>query len=183
VTTEKIRKQARKLGAAVRGLAGILSTLEGEHAEVDSLMDKILEADDADRREELYRVLRVRVLAHAKAEASEFYPVCSEYPETRSLVPDALREHEEIERMIARLDVLAIRSPIWVDAFAELRHSIMQHVREEEEVLLERCKTVISRERLRALDRNYRARRELLEQDLENQARPPVHPEPFPPGL
>lgn len=171
MATEILKRQIRKLGAAARGYVGILSTLEGEHAEVAALIDQVLDADDIDDRLELYCRLRIKLLAHAEAEESEFYPICREYAETHALVSDAVDDHQHIVRYLAELTLLDPLVPAWLETFLHLKQQIEQHVTREESVLLERCKEVISKERLRALDRNYKARRELIEQSIEDQSR------------
>ncbi len=183
MATEKIIKQAKKLGAVMRGHTGILGTLEGEHAEIANLMEKVIDTEDVERRTELFRTIRIKLLAHSQAEAAEFYPVCREYPETEGLIAEAFADHDQIERELFELQNLPVDSAAWLEGFVALRRDVQRHVAVEENELIERCKDVMARERLRALDRNFTARRELIEENLERESaeRPTTYTEPRPP--
>jgi hypothetical protein len=73
---------------------------------------------------------------------------------------------------------MPLDSAAWMETFVALQRDVQQHVDREENDLIERCKDVISRERLRAMDRNYNARRELPEESLERETPERTGPQP-----
>jgi hypothetical protein len=170
----KMAGMARKAGGALAGDAGVLNTLEGEHAEVAMLMRACLEEghDDHDPeslecRRELYRKIRVQLLAHAKAEAQELYGVLELRPATREHALHSELEHKELEHLLRRLDHMAESDIGWMPTFATLQMKVEAHVREEESVLFDEAKLILDKDELRQIDDRYRAARrryvELLE--------------------
>jgi hypothetical protein len=165
---------AKQAKAALAGDAGVLNTLEGEHAEVGMLMRALMDEghDDHDPealecRRALYSRIRVQLLAHAKAEAQELYGVLELRPSTREDSLHAELEHREIEHLIRRLDHMSESDIGWMPTFATLQMKVEAHVREEEEIFFDEAKLVLDNDELREIDDRYRAAKrryvELLE--------------------
>jgi hypothetical protein len=170
----KMAGMARQAGAALSGDAGVLNTLEGEHAEVAMLMRALLEeghddhdADALECRRELYHKIRVQLLAHAKAEAQELYGVLELRPATREHALHSELEHRELEHLIRRLDHMSEADIGWMPTFATLQMKVEAHVREEEEVFFDEAKLILDRDELRQIDDRYRAARRRYAELLE----------------
>ena len=179
--TSKMKGVAKKMGAALSGDAGILKTLEGEHAEVSSLMKKVIDAGEhgIETRLELFPEIRKKLLVHAKGEELEFYPVCREHPDTRELATESIDDHKEVERLIVQLDNLPIDAPAWLETLETLRDEVEEHVELEENELFPQAKQALGKDRLRELDGAYKRRKETLEQrvaDIEPQRAPEARP-------
>ena len=170
----RLAGMARQAQAALAGDAGVLNTLEGEHAEVAMLMRACLEEghDDHDPealecRRELYRRIRVHLLAHTRAEAQELYGVLELRPSTREHALHSELEHREIEHLIRRLDHIAESDIGWMPTFATLQMKVEAHVRDEEQIFFDEAKLILDRAELREIDGRYQAARrrylELLE--------------------
>lgn len=167
MVTEKIKAAAHQVAAILSGKAGILNTLEREHAEASALMQKVLSASDpAAKAEEHFPTIRRKLLLHARAEQDVLYAACEKRPQTSSMIPTSLGEHAELERMIGELDHLPVDSQAWLDEFRRLEQTVRHHVEQEENLLFERCQDAFENHELRELDREYEDAKTLVEAKL-----------------
>ncbi len=165
--TEKLKAAAHQVAAILSGKAGILNTLEREHAEVSALMHKVLSASDPiAKAEEHYPTIRKQLLLHARAEQHVLYTACEKRSQTSSMIPTSLGEHAELERTIGELDHLPVDSPAWLDELRRLEQTVRHHVEQEENLLFERCQDAFENHELRELDREYEDAKTLLEGKL-----------------
>ncbi len=170
----KLAGKAKAARAALKGDAGVLATLEGEHAEVAMLMKAVLDEghDDHDPealecRRELFHKIRIALLAHAKSEEQEFYGVLELRPATRDRATHSEIEHREIEHLIRRLDHMAESDLGWMPTFASLQMKVEAHVRDEETLLFDEAKLVLDKHELREIDERYKAARRRYQELLE----------------
>jgi hypothetical protein len=163
--TAKARGRARQAAAALRGDVGLLGTLAGEHAEMDSLLSQAAIAPPPALRR-LYPIIRGELCAHAKAEEFELYDVLIAYAATRSLAEEGRAEHEKLLTLIAKLDRIEVDHPAWREGFAALRRGFARHVETDEEQLFPLAREILGEHRLRDLDRVYQLRRDQLEREV-----------------
>lgn len=167
MVTEKIKAAAHQVAAILSGKAGILNTLEREHAEVSALMQKVLSSDDpATTAEEHYPTIRKNLLLHARAEQDVLYSACEKRAQTSSMIPTSVGEHAELERLLGQLDHLSVDSPAWLEEFRRLEQIVRHHVEQEENLLFERCQDAFENDELRQLDREYDDAKSLVEGKL-----------------
>lgn len=167
MVTEKITAAAKQVASILSGKAGILNTLEREHAEVSALMQKVLSANDpAETAEEHYPTIRRKLLMHARAEQDVLYTACEQRPETASMIPNSIGEHAELERLLAELDRLPVDSQTWLEEFRRLEQTVRHHVEQEENILFERCQEAFENDRLRELDSQYDDAKKLVEERI-----------------
>jgi iron-sulfur cluster repair protein YtfE (RIC family) len=169
----KVKGTASKVGAALGGKVGVLNTLEGEHTEVASLMDDVVDENDADDRMETYRVIRQKLLIHAQGEEQGLYMECRAHESTRAFVDKAIQDHTRMKELIAKLDELAgqpgsaatapAKSTEWIRTFEQLQTTVQSHVDFEENQLFPLVKDALGADALRDLDGRYSALRKQLE--------------------
>jgi len=166
-----IRGAAKAAGQAVRGRIGIYATLSKEHGEVASLMSELADTgnDDVERREDLFATIETELLAHAKAEDAVFYSAIADRDTTREKIEHAREEHQEVETLLEELGQMDITHQSWMNKFLKLEQSVEHHVQEEEHEVFARAQKLLSVEDARALDDDYRARR-----DAEKKKRRPA---------
>lgn len=156
MVTEKIKAAAKQAVSALSGKAGILNTLEGEHAEVVSLMEKILSASStAKAAENHYPTMRRKLLLHLRSEQDVLYPACEARPMTASAIANSRAEHQAVEKVVQELDRTPADSVRWQEQFRHLHQLVTDHVREEENVLFVQCEDAFENHELRELDRTY----------------------------
>jgi hypothetical protein len=169
----KLGGKAKMAQAALRGDAGVLATLEGEHAEVALLMKAVVDEGHDDRdpeslecRRELFGKIRVALLAHAKAEEQELYSTLERIPATREHAAHSEIEHRELEHLLRRLEHMSEADLGWMPTFASLQMKVEAHVEEEETSLFEQAKRVLSAAQLRDIDERYLAAKKRYEELL-----------------
>src|SRR4051812_23575363 len=83
---------------------GILQDLHNDHSEVDSLMDRIMERDGAERNA-LFEEMKTKLLAHAHAEQEVLYrPLEAARSEaSRSFAHEGTNEHQIVEQQLQKL--------------------------------------------------------------------------------
>lgn len=167
MVTEKIRAAAKKAASALSGKAGVLNTLEGEHAEIASLLRKILTASStAKAAEDHYPTLRRRLLLHLRAEQEVVYPACEARPATAALIVGSREQHAAIEQVVQELDLAPADTAEWKEQLRRLHELFHAHVDEEENVLFVQCEEAFERRELRQLDRTYEDARQRHEQAM-----------------
>lgn len=161
----KVKGAASKVGAALSGKIGVLSTLEGEHTQVASLMSDVLQAKtNPSKQRELYAVIRQDLLIHSQGEEQGLYTECRVHESTRTLADKAIEDHMQVKQMLATLDSLTVGSPEWMRKFEELKTSVDRHVDFEEHQLFPIAKDTLGADALRDLDGRYKAHRKRIEE-------------------
>ncbi len=147
----------------------IFAVLQDEHEQAAVLLEQVMDTDDSDveTRRELYREVRRSLMAHAKAEEAEFYPLCRHHAETRVLAHQASEDHEDIEQLLSELDEMPLDAPSWIETFDTLKSNIELHVDLEENEIFPKLREILEAQDLRTLREAYIARRELIEQHPE----------------
>jgi hemerythrin superfamily protein len=163
-TTAKVKGAASKVGAAISGKVGVLNTLEGEHAEVSTLMNDVINAKDAGKKRELYQEIRQQLLLHSQGEEQGLYLECQAHDSTRSLADKAIRDHVEIKQLLAQIDGLALGTPEWSRRFDELESVVSRHVDFEENQLFPAAKDTLGSDALRDLDHRYKSLHKRVEE-------------------
>ena len=173
--TAKIKKAASKVGAVLTGKFGVLSTLEGEHSEVSTLMDDVSESQSTQKQRKLYDQIRQDLLVHSQGEEQGLYAEAKAHGSTRDMAEKSIRDHAQIKQILSTLDQQAIGTPQWQQSFESLKRVVEAHTEFEEEQLFPKLKSTLSADRLRDLDQRYRAFRKRIEETGER-LEPPKPP-------
>ncbi|MGA7616709.1 MAG: hemerythrin domain-containing protein [Thermoanaerobaculia bacterium] len=147
--------KAKEMKDAATGLKGVFRTLAEQHGEVSALLKRARSTDDAEKRAELWRKIRVELLSHERGEMREVYPVLREHAETRSLADHHDREAKELESMISRLDAMSTGSDEWEDLFSEIADTVQHHAREEENEFFPKAQETIGKAEAERLEARF----------------------------
>ena len=81
---------------------GILQDLHNNHSEVDTLMDRIMDSEDAAERAALFDEMKTKLLAHAHAEQEVLYSAleASQSEASRSFAHEGANEHQIVEQQL-----------------------------------------------------------------------------------
>ncbi len=142
---------------ALAGYSGIFHHLAGEHAEVSTLMKRVSATADSagSERDELFAEIRRNLLAHAKGEEAEFYPVLREFDEIAALVGQCLSDHEKIEGLLDDLNVSDKSGSDWTRRFEQLVTAVDGHVDREEKELFPKANDLLEGQRAREIEQRY----------------------------
>lgn len=128
-----------------REALGLIARLEGEAAQHD------------DARRALFEQLQDALTLHTKIEEEVFYPVLEQFAETRALVAESYKEHQQVDELLARMSDAAQTSDAnWPQLLDELRRAVTHHVDEEEQQLFPQARRLLSRDRLEEMTREMR---------------------------
>lgn len=156
-------KGTKAAGEAGAPGARIFEQLKEEHARVSTMMRRIAGTDDPEERRDLFADLRKELLAHAKSEEREFYPVFRELDETGDLVEESLEDHADIEQMLDRLRNMDADTEEWSELFEELMLEVEDHFDQEENELFPLAEELIDDETAGRIEERYeKSRQELL---------------------
>jgi 3-hydroxymyristoyl/3-hydroxydecanoyl-(acyl carrier protein) dehydratase len=143
----------------------VLSTLEGEHAQVASLMDDVMGINNnPSKQRELYAQIRQDLLIHAQGEEQGLYTEARAHESTRSMAERAVQDHMQVRQLLVTLDSLTVGSPEWMRRFEELKASVDMHVDFEENQFFPAVKDVLGADALRDLDGRFKAQRTRIEE-------------------
>lgn len=146
---------ARAAGWAPSGERGIFRRLKEEHAQVARMMSRVAAMRDVGEKRRLFETVRVELLAHAKGEQAELYPVFREVEETEEIVEEALDDHEAIEQMLETLRSMDVDSEEWDELFDEVMSEVEDHVAQEENELFSLAEELIDAEHADKIEEHY----------------------------
>lgn len=113
----------------------VYQVLKQDHQNVRQIFQKIEQtaSDKVREREQLFDQLRTELIAHSHAEQRIFYSKLHDQPPTHDIVEDGIHEHEEVEKMLSKLDNIPADSDEWMSRLGELKKAVEHHVQEEEQ--------------------------------------------------
>jgi len=135
----------------------IYDALRESHEVQRSLCRKLLRAKpDDDRREELFRQLRIELAAHAAAEERYLYaPILMD---DMGLSPSrhALSEHHDIDERVEDLQSVATDGDAWLERAKKLSETVHHHLREEERKFFQTSGKILTEAQKKRLAGQYR---------------------------
>jgi hemerythrin-like domain-containing protein len=160
IVAAKASGMLKQAAAVLSGEPGIFSTLRGEHQELRSLINRLLQTTDdgpgVRTRLDLIDFIRNELIAHARAEEREFYALMKQYDSTRDAAGERLDEHQEIERWVEELMSMPPADPMWMASFESFAAAVEHHIQHEEDELLPRAQELFDDEQARQIGQLYR---------------------------
>lgn len=129
----------------------IYSYLKKDHKKVAALMESLLASDKKSERKKIFEEICHELLLHAKTEQATFYKALENPKATHERIEEAEHEHKEIEKYIKKLSSIEFNSEEWIEQFGEFKHSVSHHVEEEEGMIFEKAKKILSEKRAHEL--------------------------------
>src|SRR4051812_36397608 len=109
----------------------VITLLKDDHRWIEALFKDFEDETGLDHRLRLAREMCHQLRLHTQLEEDEFYPAADEIPELHGRVVESLREHDQMNDVMARIEAIegayGLRSSV-----EELAHAVRLHVREEE---------------------------------------------------
>jgi hemerythrin superfamily protein len=126
-----------------------IELLKSDHREAEGLMDQIETADKgAASSKALFNELKAALTLHTQIEEQVFYPALRNHEETRDLIEESVREHDEVDQLLAEMTAMSLRDDEFMDKLIELRESVSHHVEEEESEMFAKAEKILGRDRL-----------------------------------
>ena len=125
----------------------IYTYIKKDHDKVAALFEKIAGEANATRRQSYFDQIKNELTLHAKSEEATFYEALKKgNKEVKEEEEHAEKEHDEIEKMLAKVSGFASNTVEWLMACGELKHCVDHHVKDEEGEMFKMAKKIISKE-------------------------------------
>lgn len=121
----------------------IYSYLKKDHRKVSDLMESVLAARSASRREDLFHQIKHELTLHAETEEATFYAALQEEQETEEWIEDAEDDHEEMKALMKKLASMSAENSKWIELFGEFKHAVEHHVKDEEGRIFDKAKDIL----------------------------------------
>ncbi len=144
-----------------------IDLLINQHEEMEMLLGKVLDSDDAGSRKELFCEVADRLTTHMTAEEQVFYPAIRA-KRTEDILLEALEEHLSLKRLLADLLDLEPLEQTFEPKFKVLKEQAEHHHKEEEEQLFPKVKKLLDQTQREALGHAMAA----LQAQLQAKGRP-----------
>ncbi len=162
----KAAGMAKQVKSKLSGDTGIFSTLKKEHGEVSGLLGRIPSAEPRERREILTKI-KVELFSHANAEEASFYRSLQAYPDTSATIESFERDHNRLEELLERMQVLEPSEASWMDLYRQLKTSIEEHVEKEEQQLFPRAEQHLSDDDAKRIDATFKELKQQHKEQLQ----------------
>ena len=108
--------------------------LSQHHREIDRLLDRLQKAGEkgGDDPKDLFGRFRKELELHTRLEEEVYYLEMQKYPKTKSMVADALQEHNEMRLLVERATGFSVEAKEWWELINELKLVFQEHVHGEE---------------------------------------------------
>ena len=156
-------EQATKsvIGALTPGTGepDIMDTLEAEHDEVQELLGKLVESEEARQQVSLVAQIRKALIPHAKAEEKVVYDPILALSDKEAKIEgsEGYMEHSLAEATLQQLERLTANTPEFKAAAKVLKELIDHHVKEEEDEIWSQLKDNFSSEQRQQMHRDFLA--------------------------
>jgi hemerythrin superfamily protein len=146
-------------GRAEAGEADILDTLKQEHDEVQDLLDKLVESDNARECNSLVDKIKRALIPHTKAEEKVVYDAVLALKGRDAKIDgnEGYIEHNLADLTLKKLDRLTAKTPEFSAAAKVLKELIDHHVKEEERNIWAQIRDNFSVEERAGMNRDFEA--------------------------
>lgn len=147
----------------------ITQLIEQDHREVERMFQQLLGGEATDRAA-VATQLCTELKVHTQCEEVVAYPVMRKaVPSGDQRIDEGIKEHDEAETLIARLEQLDVDDPAFESTLLELQAAVQHHVQEEESDVLPPFRTYTSDDRRAELGRKWQEQKQATTQ-AENAA-------------
>ena len=144
------RSVANQSVAGLGAHGSVLNRQRRDHIKLDRLLDRLGELSAADQDPVLLAIYRL-VFPHAFAEEAVLWPLIRRgLPDGHDLTLRVEQEHQEINELVSRLELLQPDSPERQELLRRVVRLLREDVRDEEDVLLARLQPKLRVGQLRA---------------------------------
>ncbi len=131
-----------------------------DHKKARDLFRQLEESTDAESVESTFAKLKKELENHTELEEGLVYPKFAQYEALKSQVDESHADHDEAKELLDDLSEMQ-KDTQWSEKLAELKASIEEHIRKEEESILPRAAGTVSEDDLQeikaALEKGHRA--------------------------
>jgi hypothetical protein len=166
------------MGYPEAGNDPLFQALHADHEMVNQLFEQILAEDvDPDQAIELWSQLSVALTARTMAETEIVYDRLAHRPETKTLIPHAIEEHNEVEKMMAEADAMVAGTDEFFALVTDIAEAVQHHVDSEEGEILPNARKTLSDQEANDLVQRFQARKQEIMPQVEQELEPVIEQE------
>jgi hemerythrin superfamily protein len=124
----------------------IYEYLKNDHKKVSELFALFEKTQDPNVKVQIVAMIVKELLLHAETEQATFYKTLEEYELSKDAAEHGEKEHKEIEDQINELTKFKDPTKVWENKVIKLKDLVAHHVKEEEGVIFNNAKKVLSEE-------------------------------------
>ena len=156
-----------------------ISSLRADHTKVKKLLAELERTTErgVKTRTELVREIEMELKIHSKLEEEMFYPAfkaAAKKKDDKELFFEATEEHHVVDMVLPELKATSPKSEQFGAKAKVLKELIEHHIKEEENEMFARARTLMSDSELRELGNMMQARREMLIAEWSNPITRPI---------
>lgn len=144
---------------------GILQDLHNDHGEVDTLLGRIMDSEEAAERSRLFIEMTNDLLPHLQAEQEILYRRLegAKDEESRQFGHEGTREHRIVEEQVQKMSGMrSTMSDEWTAELKVLQDLIEHHVSEEESTGFSCARSEFTKDQLEAMSQEFQTRKAQL---------------------
>ena len=103
--------------------------------------------------EKLFSKIKFELEQHTSAEELYFYPELKDEEETRDLIANSIKEHQNIKSTLLELEDEEIDQQ-WIARLSEMKEDVMSHIGEEENDLFEKTVEILDQDEMNIIGEN-----------------------------
>ncbi|WP_020400347.1 hemerythrin domain-containing protein [Kordiimonas gwangyangensis] len=150
----------------------IYTKIKEDHDEMRDLLQRIeaLGPHENDARDNLFNMLKEKVIVHSVAEEKAFYNPLKRFKDMKEEIEHGKEEHEEAEELLEELTDTSLGGTAWMQKFRSLKDSLEHHMREEEREIFPDAKEVLTQDRAETMEQEMieRADKEKYDSDIDH---------------
>jgi hemerythrin superfamily protein len=104
--------------------------IKQDHRHIEDLFAKFLETEPENTQEDLFQQIQTALSTHTEIEERALYPAVR--PFALEQVDSAIKEHDEVRRILTELLDNDLNESVFESLFTELMDIVNRHVREDE---------------------------------------------------
>ncbi len=142
----------------------VVDMIMEDHREIDMLFTELESGQGTpERRRELADVMIAELIRHAMAEEMYVYPAAKKaLPDGKEKIDHEVSEHAEAEGVLAQLDGMDPKDPLFDTLVRQVAATIRHHVTDEETDLLPRLRAATDREEMVELGRKFEQAKKIV---------------------
>jgi hemerythrin superfamily protein len=129
----------------------IFNLLKEDHDKVKNLFQKLEKTEETSECDELFGQLEQELTVHSRLEEEHFYPALEHDPQTKDLISEALKEHQQVDQVLEDLMDMLPDDEDWDEILKELNRLVEHHVAEEENTIFPKVQQVLGEEKAKEL--------------------------------
>lgn len=129
----------------------IYTYLQKDHRKVSRLFKKLITSKSAPQRKSFFQQIEEELLLHATTENETFYNMLRQHPESEPVIDHAKEEHDDIKKLLKKLNKIRSNSIEWLVMLGELKSVVEHHVHEEETKIFNIAKDILTDEEANSL--------------------------------